>query len=90
MLKEGFRPYFMLDTLQSHGLFELIKHLPRLYKTLITMKNVIKTERPNALILIDYPGFNLKLASYAKKIGIPVIFFNSPQIWAWRKNRANS
>ena len=77
----------MLETLQSHGLFEVLIHLPRLYKTLHKMRSVMLKERPDALILIDYPGFNLKLATYAKSIGIPVIFFNSPQIWAWRKGR---
>tara|TARA_B100000700_G_C14948346_1_gene810370 strand:+ start:69 stop:1232 length:1164 start_codon:yes stop_codon:yes gene_type:complete len=90
MLNEKFRNYFLLETLQSNGLIELIHHLPRLYKTLKKMCKVMEKERPDALILIDYPGFNLKLATYAKKIGIPVIFFNSPQIWAWRKGRLNT
>ena len=87
MLRENFRPYYMLDTLQTHGLVEVISHLPRLYKTLWRMRNALDKERPDVLILIDYPGFNLKLAAYAKEKGIPVIFFNSPQIWAWRKGR---
>jgi lipid-A-disaccharide synthase len=87
MLREGFRPYFMLDSLQTHGLVEVVQHLPRLYQTLWRMRQALKEEKPDALILIDYPGFNLKLAAYAKKTGVPVIFFNSPQIWAWRKGR---
>ena len=90
MLAENFRPYYLLETLQSHGLFELIQHLPRLYFILFKMRRIMKKERPDALILIDYPGFNLKLAAYAKKINIPVIFFNGPQIWAWRKGRINT
>ena len=61
MLREGFRPYFMLDTLQAHGLVELAGHLPRLYKTLWRMRDALEEENPDALILIDYPGFNLKL-----------------------------
>ena len=89
MLSENLRPYYMLNSLQSNGLFELIHHLPRLFRTLRRMKLALETEKPDALILIDYPGFNLKLASFAKNMGIPVIFFNSPQIWAWRKNRIN-
>ena len=87
MLRENFRPYYMLDTLQAHGLVEVVRHLPRLYQTLWRMRDALKEERPDVLILIDYPGFNLKLAAYAKGEGIPVIFFNSPQIWAWRKGR---
>ena len=89
MLRENFRPYYMLDTLQAHGLVEVVQHLPRLYKTLWRMRDALEEERPDVLILIDYPGFNLKLAAYAKEKGIPVIFFNSPQIWAWRKGRIN-
>ena len=87
MLRENFRPYYMVDTLQTHGLVEVVRHLPRLYQTLWRMRDALEEERPNILILIDYPGFNLKLAAYAKEKGIPVIFFNSPQIWAWRKGR---
>mgnify|MGYP003315373447 FL=1 len=90
MLREGFRPYFMLDTLQAHGLVELAGHLPRLYKTLWRMRDALEEESPDALVLIDYPGFNLKLAAYASEKGIPVIFFNSPQIWAWRKGRLDT
>ena len=87
MLRENFRPYYMLDSLQAHGLVEVVQHLPRLYLTLWRMRNALAEERPEILILIEYPGFNLKLAAYAKEKGIPVIFFNSPQIWAWRKGR---
>jgi len=90
MLRENFRPYYMLDTLQTHGLVEVVRHLPRLYQTLWRMRDALEEEHPDVLILIDYPGFNLKLAAYAKAKGIPVIFFNSPQIWAWRKGRLNT
>ena len=90
MLRENFRPYYMLDTLQTHGLVEVVRHLPRLYQTLWRMRDALHEELPDILILIDYPGFNLKLAAYAKEKGIPVIFFNSPQIWAWRKGRLDT
>ena len=90
MLREGFRPYFMLNTMQAHGFVELAGHLPRLYKTLWRMRDALEEESPDALVLIDYPGFNLKLAAYASEKGIPVIFFNSPQIWAWRKGRLDT
>ena len=87
LLGMGLRPYFMLDTMQSHGITELLFHLPRLYRTLHLMKEALESEKPDALVLIDYPGFNLKLAAQAKKLGIPVIFFSSPQIWVWRSGR---
>ena len=86
-MEQGLRPCFMLDSLQVHGMLELLRHLPRLYRTLWMMEKVLLVERPDALLLIDYPGFNLKLAACARRLGIPVIFFNSPQVWAWRKGR---
>ena len=90
MVRENFRSYFTLENLQSHGIIELIRHIPRLYIILTKMCQVLQKERPSILILIDYPGFNLKLAACAKKMGVKVIFFNSPQIWAWRKRRLNT
>jgi len=87
MLREGLRPYYMMDALQVHGLAEVLFHLPRLYQILWNLRDSLIEEEPDAVLLIDYPGFNLKLAAYAKKFGIPVLFFNSPQIWAWRKGR---
>ena len=87
MLAQGLRPYYMLDSLQVHGLVEVLRHLPRLYQILWNLVDSIREEKPHALLLVDYPGFNLKLAKKAKSMGIPVMMFNSPQVWAWRKGR---
>ena len=87
MLAQGLRPYYMLDSLQVHGLVEVLSHLPRLYQILWNLVDSIREEKPHALLLVDYPGFNLKLAKKAKSLGIPVMMFNSPQVWAWRKGR---
>jgi lipid-A-disaccharide synthase len=65
----------------------VLRHLPRLYKILWNLVDSIREEKPDALLLIDYPGFNLKLAKKAKSHGVPVMMFNGPQIWAWRKKR---
>lgn len=69
------------------GLIEIIKMYPRLLYALRTMKKSISSIRPDLLILIDYQEFNMKLARYAKSIGIKVLFYISPQVWAWRENR---
>ncbi|MBW2012111.1 MAG: lipid-A-disaccharide synthase, partial [Deltaproteobacteria bacterium] len=53
-----------------------------------TAKRVLKTLRPDLLILIDFPDFNFYIAAAAKKIGIPVLYYISPQVWAWRSGRA--
>ncbi len=87
MLAQGLRPYYMLDSLQVHGLVEVLRHLPRLYQILWNLVDSIREEKPDALLLVDYPGFNLKLAKKAKSMGIPVMMYNSPQVWAWRKGR---
>lgn len=69
------------------GIVEVLKHYPRLRSILSSLKKHLKTNKPNLLILIDYPEFNLKLAAYAKKLNIKVMFYVSPQVWAWRTGR---
>lgn len=87
MISRGLRPYYTIESLQVHGLVEVFRHLPRLYQILWNLRDSLDVEKPDAVVLIDYPGFNLKLAAYAKKRNIPVILFSSPQVWAWRKKR---
>ncbi len=69
------------------GFFEILKIYPKLIKSLNRMKKSIREIKPDLLVLIDYQEFNMKLAKYAKLNGIKVLFYISPQIWAWRKNR---
>lgn len=69
------------------GLVEVLKHYPRLRKILNNTKDTLKLKKPDLLILIDSPDFNLPLAKTAKQCGIKVLYYISPQIWAWRKGR---
>ena len=69
------------------GFFEILKMYPKLLKALNIMKKSVSDINPDLLILIDYQEFNMKLAKYAKSKGIKVLFYISPQIWAWRENR---
>ena len=69
------------------GFSEVLRKLPSLASNLRKAKRLIRDYRPDALILIDYPGFNLTLAPYAKKLGIPVHYFISPKVWAWKEYR---
>ena len=75
------------SSLSVVGFFEILKIYPKLLKSLNFMKKSIKEIKPDLLILIDYQEFNMKLAKYAKLNGIKVLFYISPQVWAWRKNR---
>jgi len=69
------------------GLVEVIKHYRELVSYLNEMKTLLKTNRPDLVILIDYPGFNLRLAKFAKSLKIKVLYYISPQVWAWRQGR---
>ncbi len=69
------------------GFLEVVVNLPTILKNLKACKADISAWQPDALILIDFPGFNLKIATYAKKQGIPVNFYISPKVWAWNQKR---
>ncbi len=69
------------------GFVEVIKHLPVIFKNFRLCKKEIMEFRPDALILVDYPGFNLRMASWAFKKNIPVYYYISPQLWAWHTSR---
>jgi lipid-A-disaccharide synthase len=69
------------------GITEAFSRLPNLLKGMAIAKKTIKRLLPDLLILIDFPDFNLNVAAFAKKLGIPVLYYISPQIWAWRPGR---
>lgn len=71
------------------GIVEVVKHLGTIFKTYSSAKNALDSRRPDLLVLIDYPDFNLILARKAKQLGIPILYYVSPQVWAWRKGRVN-
>ncbi len=72
------------------GLVEVLAHYRRLSGILKQMQRLLAERRPDLLVLVDYPGFNLRLAKSAKALGIPVLFYISPQVWAWRQGRIKS
>jgi lipid-A-disaccharide synthase len=69
------------------GLFNVLRHLPMFRRVFNELVARIEAERPDVVLLIDYPGFNLRLAKRCKEIGLRVVYYISPQIWAWRKGR---
>ncbi|WP_183567020.1 lipid-A-disaccharide synthase [Mucilaginibacter sp. SP1R1] len=69
------------------GLVEVIVNLPAILKNLKQCKQDINNWQPDVLVLIDFPGFNLKVAAYAKSIGLPVNYYISPKVWAWNQKR---
>lgn len=69
------------------GVGEVVRHLPLIKKVFRDIIHSARQSRPRAAILIDYPGFNLRLAKKLHQMGIPVIYYISPQLWAWGKHR---
>lgn len=71
------------------GFIEVIANLRTILKNIDACKADIQQWKPDALILVDYPGFNLRIAPFAKEMGIPVFYYISPQIWAWKQSRVH-
>jgi lipid-A-disaccharide synthase len=72
------------------GVIEVIKHYGEIRSALTLMQQLLSTERPDLLVCVDYKEFNLKLARFAKRLGIKVLFYVSPQVWAWRPGRVKT
>lgn len=69
------------------GITEVVRHMPRIYGEYRRLVASIKERRPDAAILIDFPDVNLRLARELRKLDIPVVYFVSPQLWAWKRKR---
>jgi lipid-A-disaccharide synthase len=78
---------FDLEHMSMMGVVEIFSRLGHALRTLSTLSERLRRDRPAGLVLIDYPDFNFRLARVAKAAGIPVFYYICPQIWAWRKGR---
>ncbi len=81
VLKQHYKDYDFM------GFVEVVAHLPKILKNISNIKNDIDAFAPDAIILIDYPSFNLRMAKHCKERGIKVIYYISPQVWAWKQSR---
>lgn len=72
------------------GFAEVIMNIRTIFKNIAFCKKDIKAYRPDVLILVDYPGFNLRIAEWARKEGLRIVYYISPQIWAWKESRVHS
>ena len=88
MRKAGVKIVYDIADLGVMGIVEVIKNLRRFYVLRDQLVDIMISEQPDALVVIDYPGFNMKLAQKAKDLGIPIISYFSPSAWAWGKGRA--
>lgn len=71
------------------GFVEVVKNLPTILRNISFCKQDIEAYQPDALILVDYPGFNLRIAEWAKEKGYKIYYYISPQIWAWKQSRVH-
>lgn len=85
--KAGLRIVYDLEKVTGMGLSELFGNVRQLWAAYRLSRKLLVELEPNLLILIDFPDFNLRLAKLAKRHGIPVLYYISPQVWAWRKYR---
>ena len=69
------------------GVTEVVLHLPRIYGEFRKLKKAIRARRPDVAVLIDFPEIHFRLAKEFHRLGVPVVFFVSPQLWAWKKHR---
>jgi len=87
MLKEGVEIKKHISELAFMGFKEVILNLKTIIQNFKLCKSQILEFKPDFIILVDYPGFNLRIAKWAKKEGIPIAYYISPQIWAWKQSR---
>ncbi len=80
----------MRQKFRLSGIFEVFSHLKDIWLAQLVLRRRLVEDPPDLLILIDLPDFNLMLAKKAKKLGIPVFYYISPQIWAWRSGRVKT
>ena len=83
----------VLFDIKDHGVMgfvEVIKKLPDLFKLRSDFARVMDERKPDCLVVVDYPGFNMKLAKVAHDKGIPVVSYIAPSAWAWNKGRAKN
>jgi lipid-A-disaccharide synthase len=87
MASLGLRRVVRAEDVAVMGITEVILHMPRIYSEYRKLKASLRAERPDIAILIDFPDVNLSLAAELRRLHIPVVYFVSPQIWAWKKWR---
>jgi lipid-A-disaccharide synthase len=87
MVSAGLDRIVRSEDMAVMGITEVVRHLPRIYAEFRKLKQAIRARRPSAAILIDFPDIHFKLAKELHQLGVPVIFFVSPQLWAWKKHR---
>jgi lipid-A-disaccharide synthase len=83
----GLKRVVRAEDVAHMGITEVLRHMPRVFGAYRRLVGAIRRERPDVAILIDFPDVNFRLAKHCKRLGIPVVWFVSPQLWAWKRRR---
>jgi lipid-A-disaccharide synthase len=90
MAREGMECVVHVSRLSFMGFAEVLRNLHVVREVQRTMEGLLMSRRPDVLVLIDYPGFNLRFAAKARARGIPILYYISPQVWAWHRSRVKA
>ena len=90
MVQLGFEAFGRSEDMAVMGLTEVLAHFKQIRHVFYKILDECKRRKPKVAILLDYPGFNMRLGLRLKKMGIPVVYYISPQLWAWRSSRVNT
>lgn len=90
MRAAGVRSVVNAEALSVVGLVEVVTHIPRIYREFRKLVAAAERERPDLAILTDSPDFHFRLAAKLKRMGVPVVYYVAPQVWAWRQGRART
>ena len=88
MQENGFEALLPFEPFNRMGIAEVLLHLPFFLKAKLFLIKQLTDTKPAALVCVDYPGFNIPLMKAARRLGIPVVWYIGPQVWAWKKKRA--
>jgi len=88
MKREGADLVAELDRLAVMGFAEVLPRIPYFWRLKRRLEKVLEERRPDMVLLVDYPGFNMKMAATAQERGVPVVYYVAPQVWAWKEARA--
>jgi len=89
MQKHGLKPLYPFERFAVMGFVEVLKHLPFFLRVQKDIKDNFAANKPDLVILVDYPGLNMRIARLASLQGIPVLYFICPQFWAWKQERVH-
>jgi lipid-A-disaccharide synthase len=87
MAREGMDVTVHMSHMAFMGFVEVVRHLRTIYRVQQSLEREMDRRRPDVVLLVDYPGFNLRFAQVAQRRGIPVLYYISPQVWAWHRSR---